>query len=275
MPGASWRWKGRSLCTSGGSSTSRSAAASPATGRLPSPASSDVSRAPGRFSLRLQNRRRRRSTVGRRRLLGRSVQGSCLRPRGNPGRGVRAERLTIASPHQRHHRYGSRRARSPRSPGRVAVWPDLASDTAAVLDALPTEGLIEAVWQDSDGQMHSAVADKDEFRGPAARIAGADGQRSCLCTPMIASLRSPLSCLATERWGQLAGRAIHQRFASEAQALVRMTSGVHATAPVQCRVMRTNEACDLRISDEWTASVPRAPSGAMPDTPIERLPPFA
>ncbi|WP_433570214.1 hypothetical protein [Streptomyces sp. CA-251247] len=44
----------------------------------------------------------------------------------------------------------------PRSPGRVAVWPDLASDTAAVLDALPTEGLIEAVWQDSDGQAEKA-----------------------------------------------------------------------------------------------------------------------
>ncbi|MET9667888.1 hypothetical protein ABZY19_21210 [Streptomyces sp. NPDC006475] len=102
-----------------------------------------------------------------------------------------------------------RAALAPRA--RLAVWPDLASDTAAVLDALPTEGLIEAVWQDSDGQMHSAVADKDEFRGPAARIAGADGQRSCLCTPMIASLRSPLSCLATEWWGGswLAERSIN------------------------------------------------------------------
>ncbi|MFF2305910.1 hypothetical protein ACFVVP_25775 [Streptomyces sp. NPDC058128] len=47
------------------------------------------------------------------------------------------------------------------------------SDASAVLDALPTEGLVEGVWQDPDGQIHSAVADEDDFPELAARITGA------------------------------------------------------------------------------------------------------
>ncbi|MEF9886896.1 RNA-binding protein [Streptomyces sp. P9-A4] len=65
-----------------------------------------------------------------------------------------------------------RAALAPRA--RLAVWPDLSSDIAAVLEALPAEGLIEGVWQGEDGQIHSAVADKDELPELAARIAGAD-----------------------------------------------------------------------------------------------------
>ncbi|MEV4333596.1 hypothetical protein AB0K02_24165 [Streptomyces sp. NPDC049597] len=57
---------------------------------------------------------------------------------------------------------------------RLAVWPALFSDISAVLGTLPTEGLVEAVWQDADGQIHSAVADEDDFPGLAARISGAD-----------------------------------------------------------------------------------------------------
>ncbi|MGW5776467.1 hypothetical protein [Streptomyces sp. NPDC003863] len=34
---------------------------------------------------------------------------------------------------------------------------------AAVLDALPAESLIEGVWQDKDGRIHSAIADEEEF----------------------------------------------------------------------------------------------------------------
>ncbi|MEW2463523.1 S1 RNA-binding domain-containing protein [Streptomyces sp. NPDC046994] len=61
---------------------------------------------------------------------------------------------------------------SPRA--RLAVWPDLSCDIDAVLSALPTEGLVECVWQDKDGRMHSAVADADEFTEPAAWMSGAE-----------------------------------------------------------------------------------------------------
>ncbi|WP_189602509.1 hypothetical protein [Streptomyces lateritius] len=38
----------------------------------------------------------------------------------------------------------------------------MSSDTGAVLGTLPTEGLVECVWQDEDGRIHSAVADGDQ-----------------------------------------------------------------------------------------------------------------
>jgi len=57
---------------------------------------------------------------------------------------------------------------------RLAVWPDLSSDVDAVLGAFPTEGLIECVWQDKDGRLHSAVADEDGFPELTTRISGAD-----------------------------------------------------------------------------------------------------
>jgi small subunit ribosomal protein S1 len=56
---------------------------------------------------------------------------------------------------------------------RLAVWPDLSSDIHAVLDALPTEGLVEGVWQDKDGRIRSAVADESAFPELAARISRA------------------------------------------------------------------------------------------------------
>ncbi len=56
----------------------------------------------------------------------------------------------------------------------LAVWPDLSSDIAAVLGGLPTEGLVEGVWHDKDGRIHSAIADEDEFAELAARISGAE-----------------------------------------------------------------------------------------------------
>ncbi|MEV6163280.1 S1 RNA-binding domain-containing protein [Streptomyces sp. NPDC052052] len=57
---------------------------------------------------------------------------------------------------------------------RLAVWPDLSTDIDAVLDALPTEGLVECVWQDKDGWIRSAVADESEFAEMAAQVAEAD-----------------------------------------------------------------------------------------------------
>ncbi|MFJ8664061.1 RNA-binding protein [Streptomyces sp. NPDC093795] len=80
-----------------------------------------------------------------------------------------------------------RAALAPRA--RLAVWPDLSSDTATVLDTLPTEGLVEGVWQDTDGQIHSAIADEDDFPELAGRIAGA---HAAALLPMYADERLPL-----------------------------------------------------------------------------------
>ncbi|MEU4097807.1 RNA-binding protein [Streptomyces sp. NPDC026673] len=46
---------------------------------------------------------------------------------------------------------------------RLAVWPPLSSDIDAVLEALPAEGLVEGVWHDNDGRIHSAIADETAF----------------------------------------------------------------------------------------------------------------
>jgi small subunit ribosomal protein S1 len=56
---------------------------------------------------------------------------------------------------------------------RLAVWPGLSSDVDAVLGTLPAEGLVECVWQDMDGRIHSAVADEDSFPEVAVRISSA------------------------------------------------------------------------------------------------------
>ncbi|MGW5639566.1 RNA-binding protein [Streptomyces sp. NPDC003832] len=57
---------------------------------------------------------------------------------------------------------------------RVAVWPSLPTDVDAVLEGLPADGgLVEGVWQDHDGTLHSGIADEDEYPELIARISGA------------------------------------------------------------------------------------------------------
>ncbi|MCX4767957.1 hypothetical protein OG562_44930 [Streptomyces sp. NBC_01275] len=56
---------------------------------------------------------------------------------------------------------------------RLAVWPPLSCDVDAVLGALPTEGIIEAVWQDDDGHVFSAITDEGAFPELIARMSGA------------------------------------------------------------------------------------------------------
>jgi small subunit ribosomal protein S1 len=56
---------------------------------------------------------------------------------------------------------------------RLAVWPDLSSDVDAVLGAFPADGLVEGVWQDEDGRIHSVVADESGYQELADRISGA------------------------------------------------------------------------------------------------------
>jgi small subunit ribosomal protein S1 len=69
------------------------------------------------------------------------------------------------------------------------VWPDLFSDVDAVIGALPTEGLVECVWQEKDGRIQSAVANEDEFPELAARISGAD---AAALLSVYADERAPL-----------------------------------------------------------------------------------
>ncbi|MFF3468962.1 RNA-binding protein [Streptomyces sp. NPDC002619] len=77
---------------------------------------------------------------------------------------------------------------------RLAVWPPLSSDIDAVLGTLPEDGLVEGVWQDKDGHIHSAIADEDEFPELSARISSAsaaallsvyEGERVPLCTAVM------------------------------------------------------------------------------------------
>ncbi|WMX46985.1 S1 RNA-binding domain-containing protein [Streptomyces roseicoloratus] len=72
---------------------------------------------------------------------------------------------------------------------RLAVWPDLSSDVDAVIGALPAEGLVECVWQDKDGRVHSAVADEDGFAELAARLS--DAEAAALLS-VYADERAPL-----------------------------------------------------------------------------------
>lgn len=72
---------------------------------------------------------------------------------------------------------------------RLAVWPDLSSDIDAVLGAMPADGLIEGVWQDEDGRVHSAVAGEDAFPELTARISRA---KAAALLPVYADEWSPL-----------------------------------------------------------------------------------
>jgi small subunit ribosomal protein S1 len=56
---------------------------------------------------------------------------------------------------------------------RLAVRPPLSCDIAAVLASFPVDGLVEGVWQDKDGHIHSAVCDEDAFPELASRISSA------------------------------------------------------------------------------------------------------
>ncbi|MFI5678036.1 RNA-binding protein [Streptomyces cellulosae] len=56
---------------------------------------------------------------------------------------------------------------------RLAVRPPLSSDTRAVLASLPADGLVEGVWQDQDGRIHSAVCDEEDLPELASRISSA------------------------------------------------------------------------------------------------------
>lgn len=60
---------------------------------------------------------------------------------------------------------------APRS--RLAVWPDLLTDVATAVAALPDEGLVEVVWEDKDGQITSTVMDETQFEAVTSHLASA------------------------------------------------------------------------------------------------------
>lgn len=77
---------------------------------------------------------------------------------------------------------------------RLAVWPPLSPDVEAVLEALPAEGLVEGVWQDKDGRVHSVIVDEEEFPELTTRISTASaaalrsayaGESTPLCTAVM------------------------------------------------------------------------------------------
>ncbi|MFJ2899374.1 S1 RNA-binding domain-containing protein [Streptomyces sp. NPDC087218] len=72
---------------------------------------------------------------------------------------------------------------------RLAVWPGLSCDVDAVIGSLPAEGLVEGVWQDGGGRIHSAVADEDAFSELVARMSGAE---AAALLSMYADERVPL-----------------------------------------------------------------------------------
>ena len=75
------------------------------------------------------------------------------------------------------------------SRAQLAVWPDLSTDVAAVLASLPEEGLIELVWEDTDGQITSTTADETQFAGLTAQITGA---RAAAALSVYTDERQPL-----------------------------------------------------------------------------------
>jgi hypothetical protein len=54
---------------------------------------------------------------------------------------------------------------------RLAVWPNLLTDVATAVAALPDEGLVEVVWEDEDGQITSTVVDEAQFEAVTSQLA--------------------------------------------------------------------------------------------------------
>ncbi|MFG3286303.1 RNA-binding protein [Streptomyces sp. NPDC048111] len=87
---------------------------------------------------------------------------------------------------------------------RLAVWPALSSDVSAVLGALPTEGIVEGVWQDGGGRIHSVIVDDDACAELAARMSDAD---AAALLPVNADERVPLlSAVMPDRDGVVRAR---------------------------------------------------------------------
>ncbi|MFF5968382.1 RNA-binding protein [Streptomyces collinus] len=87
---------------------------------------------------------------------------------------------------------------------RIAVWPPLSTDIAAVLRALPADGLVEGVWQDDERLMCSAIVEEDAFPELTARMSRA---RAATLLSVYADERVPLcTAVMTDDDGALRAR---------------------------------------------------------------------
>ncbi|MCX5375170.1 RNA-binding protein [Streptomyces sp. NBC_00091] len=71
----------------------------------------------------------------------------------------------------------------------LTVWPDLSTDVAAVLAALPQDDTVEFVWEDEDGAITSTIADDTEYGELAAHVTGA---RAAAALSLSVDERHPL-----------------------------------------------------------------------------------
>ena len=55
----------------------------------------------------------------------------------------------------------------------LSVWPDLLTDVATAVAALPDEGLVQIIWEKEDGQITSTVAEETQFEDVTSQLAGA------------------------------------------------------------------------------------------------------
>lgn len=72
---------------------------------------------------------------------------------------------------------------------RLIIWPDLSTDVAEVLTALPDEGSVELVWEDVHGRITSIIADETQFTELAAQVTGA---RAATVLSLYVDERRPL-----------------------------------------------------------------------------------
>src|SRR5690606_32819328 len=89
---------------------------------------------------------------------------------------------------------------------RIAVWPDLSDDVEAVLGALPAEGTVEGVWQDTDGDVHSVLVDEESFPVLTARLSGATAVALVALAvdervPLLTGVRPGAGGVPRARWG--------------------------------------------------------------------------
>lgn len=77
---------------------------------------------------------------------------------------------------------------------RLAAWPPLSADIDSVLASFPAEGLVQGVWQDRDGRIHSVFCDEEAFpelsslistASAASLKSGYAGEDMPLCTAVM------------------------------------------------------------------------------------------
>ncbi|MFD5227712.1 RNA-binding protein [Streptomyces qaidamensis] len=106
---------------------------------------------------------------------------------------------------------------------RIAVWPPLSSDIAAVLRALPADGLVEGVWQDDEDLICSAIVDEDAFPELTARMSRA---RAATLLSVYAGERVPLcTAVMTDDDGVLRARWRTEPTPSDRDGALRQSEG--------------------------------------------------